>query len=237
MSYIYKQSLFKLSQNTINFINLPHLVSLRPKKGEEFILTDLNGSTQKIQILDIDKNNKNFKINCEQIETISENLFFAQNFNQDSFDVLLCVPDKNYLEKFIELSTLFPISKIYLSFSNRSLKYKINFCRLESIQIRSLELSQNIYKPKLVEVLNFQNFLKSAIEDYNLFVFHTIQIKTVERTNQKRNLLIFGPEGGFNEEEILFFQELDSSFIHKKGLIYPSFASLLLSYELKNFIV
>jgi 16S rRNA (uracil1498-N3)-methyltransferase len=205
----------KLESQTLSPEHSMHLWSLRPKVGEVFGCTDLNGQVAKLKILEVDKRAKTFEIEIWDI-------FRTGN---DSQNVLFqAIPDKIYLDKLFEILPFCNLSTLYFFFSDRSLEYQLNLERLDKILVRSCEQAEIYFKPKVVFIQNKQD-QNSLLESYMPKVLEcnlSFSSSDSKETIASQSSVLVGPEGGWSERELELFKSLGLQFVHLGNTIYPA---------------
>jgi RsmE family RNA methyltransferase len=231
MSYFYVKNIIENNESGLGMIvgkDCDHLLSVRIEKDEQVILTNLNGSKWTVTINFVNKKRKEITFSVIEFEYIKQNEFFKNYFQIDITKVLVQAQiDKSYLEKLVEILPFCPFNQIYFVKSDFSPNQNINKERLDKILIRSCEQSQSLYKPKLnFEFENIANILENTFKDFNKFYLHTEIIKSkqkeLKKFENKNQLYIVGPEGGFSPREINLLNEKKIESIYLTHIIYPS---------------
>lgn len=113
--------------------------------------------------------------------------------------------NQNRFEFFIQKSCEIGINEITPIITDFSEKKKINMKRCNKIIISAIKQSNNYFKPKINDVISFNDFVKNNKK--NTYICHCKKsekkIKISDINSQEVNILI-GPEGGFSEKEINF---------------------------------
>jgi 16S rRNA (uracil1498-N3)-methyltransferase len=236
--YIYLPSIFRselIAGQTLK-ICLPesrHLSSLRPKPKQKFVATDLKGGLLLVQI-------ESFYKNKQEIE-LKILYKLKSEFKEKSRLILQAKTDKLYQEKIVELLP-FIDAKICFFDSQFSPKGNLKQDRLDKILIRSCEQSQTSLKPQILSAKNLQEVLETFVlnKKINLDkksicqVLHTQKPKLKEKSelkdlepkkyskNSDQQIILIGPEGGWSQQEIDLFEELDLEFVFLGSKIYPA---------------
>jgi RsmE family RNA methyltransferase len=202
-----------LEKSILTFPHSAHFLSMRVKENDSYKATDLKGNTAEIIIKSVDKKNKSIKIQKISNQTVKNKL---------KHTLIQAIPDKVYLDKLVEILPLSQVKNCYFFWSDRSVKYTINWERLENILIRSCEQSQIEFKPEL-KVIDLEEFLRLQpiiMECQNLSSISIHQAKQVIHVNGKA--IAVGPEGGWSQQELKKFKDTGLDFVHIDELILPS---------------
>lgn len=113
----------KFNQRTLQGDEAGHFLSTRVKEGDELDVCDQKGSIGKIIIEKVDKKKKLIQYSLQSYEVLgkkpNEKILFQ------------AIPDKQYLDKLVELLPLADIDRLILFESQYSPKYNINWERLK----------------------------------------------------------------------------------------------------------
>lgn len=189
-----------------------HIKTIRPKEGDILRLTDLKGTIATVKIINYDfKNGIGAYIIVEQVK--SEPL--------PGKVLIQAIIDKNYLDKLCELLPINNITHLTLVQSDYSNSTNINIDRLKLILIRSCEQSENPYLPtievidkiKLTQYLESNNIMGTVLE---------LPTKNIKPSLTKMDTIIVGPEGGFSDSEIKFFEDKQYPFYSIKCNVLPA---------------
>lgn len=170
---------------------------MRNKEGDTLYATDGNGKIYEGLISTIEKK-------CIIVD-VSKSYSYKNRLNNFTF----CIPNlknpdrlKFALEKCTELG----ITNFILFNSERSISKGFNIERINKILLSAMKQSLQAYLPK-VEI--FDSVLKfSDLKDEKfLFEQNSENILTdIKFDKAKKHYMIFGPEGGFSQKEILDIQ-------------------------------
>jgi 16S rRNA (uracil1498-N3)-methyltransferase len=195
-----------------------HFFSMRVKVGQVVFASNLSGTIAKIEILKIDKKNKQIEykiISRKEVLKKTEKILYQ------------AILDKNYLEKLFEILPILEVTKICLFASQFSLDTKIKIERLEKILIRSCEQCQNPFLPK-VEILE-KNDIFNILDSQTHIILEKNLDYTLSDLNQDTNFENFlkiiplvGPEGGWSKEELDFFRQKNLRFVNLGNIVYPA---------------
>jgi RsmE family RNA methyltransferase len=146
-----------------------HLHSLRPKIGDIYSFTNLNGGFGQAKILEINKKLSSYNIEFLEVETIQkppEKILFQHQ------------TDKLYLEKLMELMPIAGVTKIYIYSGDFSPKQNLQTERLTKILTRSCEQSQNLFLPE-IELLDKQTWQQKIKEQNPKWLHQTVEMEVV----------------------------------------------------------
>ncbi len=220
--YFYVQD---LNRSLISGYNAEHLFSCRVKPGDKLNFSDFKGNLAIAEIVIVDKKTKSIRY-----KTLEKN-----NFGRPEVENVLfqAIPDKQYLEKLCEVIPLANIHKLVLFHSDYSLNYNINLERLQKIIIRSSEQGERLFLPE-IEILKAKDELLNLIEQHKPLVLHTQDTKSKNIEKDHSSILV-GPEGGWSQEEINRFKNLNLDFVNLGQTIYPAWLAGY-SWFIKNSI-
>jgi RsmE family RNA methyltransferase len=229
MTYFYVPS---LNGRLIEKNHSAHLMSVRVNKGQEVVLTDLEGSLMVVRVENIDK-----KRQCLEVEVLEEEHTEREEHMKSLFGdvkpltLFQAQVDKHYLEKQMEILPLLPIEKICIFASDYTQKQSVNLDRLNSILTRSCEQCQRLYPPE-VELLDKAEAIELAVSmkatvlacvsdtDLNNQKDKKDQNNQSEQSNQTAFLI--GPEGGWSQEEEEEFKSFNLPFHSLSSIVYPA---------------
>lgn len=109
------------------------------------------------------------------------------------------------IEWFLEKSTEIGINKIYFIKSKNSIRKKINLTRFNKILISAIKQSKQFYKPKISEIVSFNDFVESNSEKQKFIAHcHEYSKTHLAKINIQKNpcLVLIGPEGDFSKDEV-----------------------------------
>ena len=188
----------EITDNRVNFSldEKKHLTKvLRKKVGDELSVIDGKGYLYIVRITSLEKNSS-------QIEIIRKE---KKEKNHNYYLHIAIAPTKNIsrFEWFLEKATEIGIDEITPIICQRSERKKINIQRCNRILISSIKQSLKFYKPKLNEPSNFSDFIKEKLEGDKL-IAHCLKTEKnkINKSNQKKYIILIGPEGDFTENEI-----------------------------------
>jgi RsmE family RNA methyltransferase len=230
-----------LKANILTEAEAAHLFVMRVQENKTYMASDLAGKTCKILITKVDKKSKT--IEFEQAEIPKTADFQLKSMFQ-------AIPDKVYLDKLCEVLPLSGVTDLFLFYSDNSIEYPINKERVTKILIRSCEQAQVAYLPKIV-VLNKQDLdveLKNhlpTVLDCNLLNNKQVKEKQISPVKgvaanltgvvlQIHKPVLIGPEGGWTDSEVAYFQSLNLNFASLGSIIYPAWIAGLVWEKLND---
>ena len=188
----------KITDNRVNFSldEKKHLTKvLRKKVGDELSVIDGKGYLYIVRITSLEKNSS-------QIEIIRKE---KKEKNHNYYLHIAIAPTKNIsrFEWFLEKATEIGIDEITPIICQRSERKKINIDRCKRILISSIKQSIKYHLPKLNEPIDFNDFIKEKLEGDKL-IAHCLKTEKnkINKSNQKKYIILIGPEGDFTENEI-----------------------------------
>jgi 16S rRNA (uracil1498-N3)-methyltransferase len=196
-------NLFYSKEIEKNFITLSeeesrHVVKvLRAEAGEKIFVTDGNGRLFKTQIAD----NKSRKCVLQITEELPPAPLPVYHLH------IAIAPTKNHdrMEWFAEKATEIGLSEITPVVCHHSERKSINSERLERILISAMKQSGRFFLPRLNEAVAFDNFVTRKFESSKYIAScMNEEKKLLQHVYTPRNnaLILIGPEGDFNNEEI-----------------------------------
>ena len=168
---------------------------LRKKKGDFLNFTNGKGLEALVEICS-NRNDFTFKVRDIIHHTIKD---------QSTHIALSPLKKSNFFELVISKATELGIREITPLICENSLKKSINYDRCNKIIISSLKQSLQYHLPKLNKATSFKDFI--LMNKYGLIAHCNKGEKiTIPRAikRAKNKVIIIGPEGDFNLEEINF---------------------------------
>ena len=188
----------EITDNRINFSldEKKHLTKvLRKKVGNELSVIDGKGYLYIVRITSLEKNSFQIKIIRKEKKEKTHNYYLH----------IAIAPTKNIsrFEWFLEKATEIGIDEITPIICHRSERKKINIDRCKRILISSIKQSIKYHLPKLNAPIGFNNFIKQKLEGDKL-IAHCLKTEKnkINKSNQKKYIILIGPEGDFTENEI-----------------------------------
>ncbi len=180
---------------------------LRLREGENLLATTLHGFCYRAKLASSEQVSKNEWIaHCTIDEILPE-------YNEPSIDIQLIQGITQQQSKFEEITekvTELGISSIVPIYTKRVEKRSINSSRLEKIIQSACKQSRRARMPKLYEAMNFSEALINAKEEGRRIILlhesaplsHSLS-KAIGQEKTDKISLCIGPEGGFDEAEVL----------------------------------
>ena len=192
-----------INSNDLNFNNellsysgdkFRHLTKvIRIRINERIILFNESAETYLCKIEGIDKKSILFK-------KIKKEIFKPRYF----LSIAIGIVKKEAMERCLRNCMELGISKIYLLKTAFSQDYFELKKRHETIIESGMEQSNFFFKPKVEFISNLEDL---DFEEYdNKIVLSTEENQKMDKIQRGHDLLLFGPEGGWSEEEIRFFK-------------------------------
>ena len=180
---------------------------LRIREGEKLLVTTLSGFCYRAKLTGCEQAAKNeWVAHCTIEEILPEH-------NEPNIDIELmqCIPQhQSKLEEIIEKITEIGISSISPIYSKRTEKKTFNFERLTRIIQNACKQTYRARMPKLSEIMSFeQGLTKAQSEGRKIILLHEsaplsdLLSKALQSNKHKKISLVVGPEGGFDDEEIV----------------------------------
>ncbi|MGQ9618488.1 MAG: 16S rRNA (uracil(1498)-N(3))-methyltransferase, partial [Candidatus Aminicenantia bacterium] len=171
---------------------------LRGREGEKICIMDGEGNLYKGEVISI--GNKSTKVKLLEKETI--------NRESPEFVIVQSITKNETMDFIIQKATEMGVDKIFPIFSKRSKYFRKELFpkkieHWKSISINALKQSRRLYLPKINAPLLIEEFLKMQIEGEKLLFSEngSIPIKSILYQKPEAVYLLFGPEGGWEEEE------------------------------------
>lgn len=172
---------------------------LRLRKGDTILLLDGYGKAMQATILD--EHHKKCVVELNGINQIEEASVGKLH--------IAIAPTKNIdrIEWFVEKATEIGIHSITPIITAQTERRNINLERLQKILISAMKQSQRLYIPTLHELKTYQKFIDEtkSIQSQK-FIAHCHEndkkLFSIEVDKSKDCLMLIGPEGDFNAEEI-----------------------------------
>jgi 16S rRNA (uracil1498-N3)-methyltransferase len=192
--YFYAESINKneiiLSKEEINHIhkvlriNDNTRITLTDGLGQLACATIDNISSKKIEFIDIE-------VEKEQPLSYSLRIAIAPTKNINRF------------EWFIEKATEIGITAIQPILTFHSERKHIRFDRLEKVAVSAMKQSKKAWKPSILPIIGFAEFVNSTTEGNKYMAYLGEQAPHLYSVEAKKSntIILIGPEGGFSPEE------------------------------------
>ncbi len=170
---------------------------LRMQAGEQLQLTDGKGSLHTATIIEPHKKSTVVKV---------EKAVFAKPANKKITLAVSLLKNASRFEWLLEKATEIGISAIIPLQCKRTEKQNFKTERMQGIIVSAMLQSRQTYLPELFPVTNITSLISSAQQKQKLIAHCTEDEKTPLQTvaMQDETLMLIGPEGDFNDEEIAF---------------------------------
>jgi len=190
-----------------------HIKSHRLEDGELFWATDLRGKVYECTLSYLDKKKAmaGYKVIKTQIKDSALSHVLIQG-----------IPDKNYLDKMLEVAALAGFSKIILFQAGFSPKYSLNQDRLLKIALQAALLAEFSTLPE-IEIWSFKDLCVDKNILKNSLVLSQFGEYSTSVTSADSKYIWVGPEGGWNKTEDDFFTTSNLPLLSlSPNSIYPA---------------
>lgn len=165
-------------------------------------------NNEAIKIFNGDGKEYNAKVQDREKSTIVVPYKLSRKISKDSHQIILaqCIPNYKAMDLAIQKSTELGIDQIIPISSSRSHpgNHEKKLDHWKKIIIHATEQSNGLYLPVLNKVVSLEDFInKHDTDRYHNICFNTIgrNIHTND-LNHKSYVIMIGPEGGFNNQEL-----------------------------------
>lgn len=212
-----------IKNNKIEIIDkelLSHLFgSLRIKNNEKIKFIDENEIVYNCQIEEISKKNLTAKI-----------LNFEKSKRKLDFNlcVLICILKPDAMHLAIENAVQLGAKEIYTVYSDNSAVKKESILnkadKWQKIGMESFKQCERADIPKIFDIASFEDIF-SKFKKENILIFAekydemTVKESCKSINKDEKILCVFGPEGGFSEEEFNFFKNKNLKLVTLGKLI------------------
>ena len=159
---------------------------------------------------------------------------------KNKIELAICLVKKNPMEIILQKATELGVSKIIPIISERTEVKELNYDRAKKIVIEATEQSNQMFPPKISEVVKLKDFLKNLDKTTKL-LFADVNSKdnliSEDFVDFKSLSILIGPEGDFSPSErqsILSFSQVVPFTISKN--ILRSDTAVISAISLVNFI-
>ena len=183
----------------INTEESNHIVKvLRYKPGDKVYFTDGRGGKYLTEI--ISASGKNCSVKIIEYTKVEENF--------PKIHVAIAPPKKiDRFEFFVEKAVEAGIDEITPIITRFSERKKLNIQRIEKIAISAMKQSLRYYKPKLNEMTKFNEFISKEYNAEKYIALCNAEKKINQFSPSDNILILIGPEGGFDDQEIKLAHE------------------------------
>jgi 16S rRNA (uracil1498-N3)-methyltransferase len=185
---------------------------LRLREGEQFIASDLQGTSYRAEYLG------SRQVSKHEIEVDAKILEVLPNYGEPEHEMDLVIGFLSQparweflLEKAVELG----VSAIYPVVTERTEKRSPKLDRSERVLKAALKQTKRSKLPHLGELSTLSAALSEAVKKgRDVYILHEgasaddALLAQLQRSSRKAIALVIGPEGGFSEEEISLAKEL-----------------------------
>ncbi len=172
----------------------------RYKIGQRIFLFNEKDGEGEFEIVDINKKDMSFKF-IRQIKNIE-----VDDKNKRQVTLCMSVIKNNNFDLVLEKAVELGVSKIIPINTERVIKGRLNYERLNKIIKESTEQSGRIDLMKLVEIINLDDLIKTLskykADKYFGHITKKDQNISIFNNTTRDIFIIIGPEGGFTENEI-----------------------------------
>lgn len=184
-----------------------HCIKVLRKKINDLInITDGKGNIFSAKINGIDKNT------CS-INIISN----IKKLKKDKNLHIVIAPTKSFnrMEWMVEKLTEIGVREISFIYSKNSERKKIKLDRLEKKAISAMKQCNSAFKPIINDIVSFNDFIKKKLDYKEKFIAQIKAKKLLKNSlnDLKKSILIIGPEGDFNDNEIKIAQSMDFDLV------------------------
>ena len=169
---------------------------LRKKQGDLLQVTDGKGGWFSCEITRPDPKACGVRIKTAQYE--------YQRPRQQIYIAICPTKNSDRLEYFLEKSIEIGISGVYFLKTQHTYPKNINLARLEKIAVSAMKQSLKAYKPELIGLQSFDQFVQETADFEHRYIAHLQPDSPdiMEITLADKILLVIGPEGDFSKEEL-----------------------------------
>ena len=184
-----------------------HCIKVLRKKINDIIsITDGKGNIFSAKITEIEKNKCSLDI-ISKIKKIKKNKKIQ----------IVVAPTKSFnrMEWMVEKLTEIGVSEISFIYSKNSERKNIKIKRLEKKAISAMKQSNSAFKPIINDIISFSDFIKKKLDYEGKFITQIKSKKLLKNSliKIKKSILIIGPEGDFNDNEIKIAQSMDFDLV------------------------
>lgn len=190
-----------LESTHLDKTNSQHCVKvLRKKTGDIINLTDGKGFFYEAELQNDNAKKCEFKIIAKEKEP-----------KREKYVHIAIAPTKNNsrIEWFVEKAVEIGIDEISFILTKHSERKQLSIDRIEKIAVSAMKQSIKATLPKLNELTDLKAFAEKFADCPNKFVAHLApDAKPLQKqTVSSKNLILIGPEGDFDSEELAMLVE------------------------------
>ena len=197
LPYFFTDSQITSGNIELNEETSRHMIQvLRMDRGEKLMLTNGKGQTYMVEVSEAHK--KHCRVSV--LETTS----IPKPHKEVSIAISL-LKNSSRFEWFLEKAVEIGVQNIIPLLCRRTEKQHFRYDRMKAITISAMLQSKQCWLPDLSVPLKYNDFI---IKNYdgNKFIAHCEEDERKcfipEKLNNNKNLILIGPEGDFNPEEI-----------------------------------
>ena len=222
-------------ENSTNLLSKEHTHYvanvMRLKRGSIINFFNIEGEWES-EIVFLDKE----RVEVKFLKKVKE----KNSQKKNKIELAICLVKKNPLEIILQKATELGVSKIIPIISERTEVKELNYDRAKKIVIDATEQSNQMFPPKISEVVKLKDFLKNLDKTTKL-LFADVNSKdnliSEDFVDFKSLSILIGPEGDFSPSErqsILSFSRVAPFTISKN--ILRSDTAVISAISLVNFI-
>ena len=222
-------------ENSTNLLSKEHTHYvanvMRLKRGSIINFFNIEGEWES-EIVFLDKE----RVEVKFLKKVKEKDLKKKN----KIELAICLVKKNPMEIILQKATELGVSKIIPIISERTEVKELNYDRAKKIVIEATEQSNQMFPPKISEVVKLKDFLKNLDKTTKLLfadVNSKDNLKSEDFIDFKSLSILIGPEGDFSPSErqsILSFSQVVPFTISKN--ILRSDTAVISAISLVNFI-
>ncbi len=214
--------------SVINTEESNHIIKvLRHKPGDKLYFTDGRGGKYLTEIISASGKNCTVKI-VEHTKTEA---------NSPKIHIAIAPPKKiDRFEFFVEKAVEAGISEITPIITRFSERKKLNIQRIEKIAISAMKQSLRYYKPQINQLINFNDFISKQYNAEKYIALCNAEKKINQIPISDNYLIIIGPEGGFDNNEINLADEKNFKSVKLSNSRLRTETAALFSVFALNFI-
>ena len=222
-------------ENSTNLLSKEHTHYvanvMRLKRGSIINFFNIEGEWES-EIVFLDKE----RVEVKFLKKVKE----KDSQKKNKIELAICLVKKNPMEIILQKATELGVSKIIPLISERTEVKELNYDRAKKIVIEATEQSNQMFPPKISEVVKLKDFLKNLDKTTKL-LFADVNSKdnliSEDFVDFKSLSILIGPEGDFSPSErqsILSFSRVAPFTISKN--ILRSDTAVISAISLVNFI-
>lgn len=197
LPYFFIDSTIEKANVELNEETSRHVVQvLRMKEGEQILLTNGKGETYNVEISEAHK--KHCKV------TLLKTSLIPKDDKEVSIAISL-LKNSSRFEWFLEKAVEIGVQNIIPLICNRTEKQHFRFDRMQAITISAMLQSQQAWLPSLSQPVKFKDLFSREYKGEK-FIAHCEEDDNKKDASilfsSKSKLLLIGPEGDFNQDEI-----------------------------------